>query len=1346
MSARSQWLGVCLLSMVALSLSTGGAYGQCTDVEINGSVLSGKAAVWYELSPLLFEPIVHKDPIFPAEPLTDTAGAMVMIQDMHTGDFVAYGAFTPGTNLWTACVPVGGTYIAMISAPGHNLTSRVYDTTQGTVFPQVVTDAYLPALNQDLATGAVDPANPEQPMGNLLVYAFEENAVNGAPDWPVDPGLPGVFMELYEPRTGNVVRSGYTQAGGPGAPTINTADGLVFSGAAVSGLLYLQDIPPGEYRLRATPGTTDADGLVWDQGWYHTYTMEGTQEWEILVYPGDPGTEAGAFLAWFGFAKKLGQLAPGAGGSSISGVVEDADVGWEAPIPGEPPEPGTPLDPMYRNQGVSTNGPVPDAFLILWRRIGDTFQVIATTDADPVTGAFSFNNVPAGQFNIFFVDIPLKHIFGEMQVTTDGVNPVVIPPISQEVPGLPLAIIARFGARVRGYVIDDVTGIPMNGATVNLRYKAGNVAYSTVTANDPVRGDGWYEFDFLPEIETMAFLDVEPPAGYRGRTVTDTYYPTAHVPPDPNCDPNIDPVCIFVPLPCNPDPNAPNYDPNCVVPGTAVPVDRNGMNRYVQYYTANYKSDLILEPIPAGVGHIQGLVFNDSLDMGTWLPDGIYDNVEEGIIEGVTIQLLDATGAIIPLLDPVTGQPVTDPITGLPVQDPTTLTATGAFTMNDVILNQGYIAPGISVPPDEWGGFFSGPMPGHYEFRDVTPGTYTLRITLPIGFQSPTEAVDPVTGLGLGYVDQQITVADSASNDVNFGVHTRVPQAGQLEGGIFDDQNLDLRWYSALAEEKQVLVGLGVTVRDYLGFQLDTLIQPSPVCYPGTSLAADAPPGYIPQPYGFICDRPELGSDVEIDRMVAPGLRLYWGNDPSLPPCSGADGSPMPGDPPCHNPNLFDLELPYTMGQGLAKYEADWSLPAAIPGAGNPPLPDCPAAIQITAMSATSTFTEDPKWTVSVTLTVADPIGPLPGANVSASWSTGAVSTAITNVNGNAILVLETIEDPAIVSVTATMTVTPGEGSGGVFNPGCGVFDCIEVNRPDIGGFILCGGPVPVCGDGILDPGEDSCNCPADAGPPGDADGDGVNDCLDICPGFDDTIDLDMDGVPDGCDLCPGDPLKDEPGFCGCGVADVDTDGDGTLDCNDLCPNDPNKIDPGNCGCGVPEADCGVCVPAGVVVASLSGNAIPMEKAKWRAEVTVNFEDATCGLPFTLTGGDSILYNFGGESKTAEANGGSFMIVGSETIDGVPMVTFAIDSVNIPGWDAANSQLSVVIGQPNPLVIVPEIRPTIRKVHGFDSLFSAEKGTGSCGMGAAASAGLLSFVGLIGMSCRRRRRRFMRRK
>nr|WP_321497135.1 PEF-CTERM sorting domain-containing protein [uncultured Methanolobus sp.] len=42
----------------------------------------------------------------------------------------------------------------------------------------------------------------------------------------------------------------------------------------------------------------------------------------------------------------------------------------------------------------------------------------------------------------------------------------------------------------------------------------------------------------------------------------------------------------------------------------------------------------------------------------------------------------------------------------------------------------------------------------------------------------------------------------------------------------------------------------------------------------------------------------------------------------------------------------------------------------------------------------------------------------------------------------------------------------------------------------------------------------------------GDEDEDGVCDCNDICPGYNDKIDTDRDGVPDGCDSCPEDPTN----------------------------------------------------------------------------------------------------------------------------------------------------------------------------------------------------------------------------
>jgi len=86
-------------------------------------------------------------------------------------------------------------------------------------------------------------------------------------------------------------------------------------------------------------------------------------------------------------------------------------------------------------------------------------------------------------------------------------------------------------------------------------------------------------------------------------------------------------------------------------------------------------------------------------------------------------------------------------------------------------------------------------------------------------------------------------------------------------------------------------------------------------------------------------------------------------------------------------------------------------------------------------------------------------------------------------------------------------------------------------------------------------------------------------------------IDTDSDGTLDCIDNCPSDPNKIGPGICGCGVADndsdsdgipdcnddcnnlIDSDGDGTSDCDDLCPNDPIKTQPGICGCSIADKD-----------------------------------------------------------------------------------------------------------------------------------------------------------------------------
>ena len=82
-----------------------------------------------------------------------------------------------------------------------------------------------------------------------------------------------------------------------------------------------------------------------------------------------------------------------------------------------------------------------------------------------------------------------------------------------------------------------------------------------------------------------------------------------------------------------------------------------------------------------------------------------------------------------------------------------------------------------------------------------------------------------------------------------------------------------------------------------------------------------------------------------------------------------------------------------------------------------------------------------------------------------------------------------------------------------------------------------------------------------------DSDLDGVDDDLDICPGFDDSIDSDSDSVPDGCDLCPLDAANDADGDGICGDLDVclgddasgDSDADGLCDDSDPCIGSSNS-------------------------------------------------------------------------------------------------------------------------------------------------------------------------------------------
>ncbi|MEZ4897454.1 MAG: thrombospondin type 3 repeat-containing protein [Saprospiraceae bacterium] len=90
-----------------------------------------------------------------------------------------------------------------------------------------------------------------------------------------------------------------------------------------------------------------------------------------------------------------------------------------------------------------------------------------------------------------------------------------------------------------------------------------------------------------------------------------------------------------------------------------------------------------------------------------------------------------------------------------------------------------------------------------------------------------------------------------------------------------------------------------------------------------------------------------------------------------------------------------------------------------------------------------------------------------------------------------------------------------------------------------------------------------------------DTDGDGIPDDIDNCVDVSnaDQADYDEDGIGDVCD--------DDDDNDGCIDSDdrnplsfsSDEDGDGVAADCDLCDNDPLKLDPGICGCGIPDID-----------------------------------------------------------------------------------------------------------------------------------------------------------------------------
>ena len=714
----------------------------------------------------------------------------IMVEDTH-GVFVAYGTVDAGTNTWSAAVPGPGEYVALFIADGHDVTSRQYNVPAGNV--SVTQDAYLP------------PA--PVPTSNLLVYTFKDHYVNSEDDYPMDYALKGVRLTVRDEK-GNIVAEGISGTQDPSVFPLN-------AGPDFAGLYYFMGLKPGSYEITADmSGTIQISDPTIGQlvdvpastEWLQISSLEGTNVEEVTLYPGDPGTFAGGYLTWFAFVDKPAALAPAPDAGSISGRLYDADGPWFAA------EPFTP--PASQADKVTPNLYMPDGLVVLYPNIQTIGVVkpIAVAEADPVTGEYTFENVPPGNYRLYSIDKTLDYIWQETQTT---VTP------GAAVAGVDIYL-PRWFARIHGTVTDISTGNPIADARITLRIKDGSIWKETTTD-----ANGKYMFPQNPEVEVLGVVSVEPPAGYRA--VMDSVN---------------------------------NYDLS---------------SKTIQWYSANYKADLQLEPIPVNEGVIRGFVRNDNVELGVdgvWHQDGLYDEAEEKTYANVTVELLDASGA-----------PVTD------VNGNAVVVKTGKFD-KPAIQAQGWILP-YSVPPDEFGGVFDGTVVGLYEFRGVLPGSYQVRVVTPNGFA-------PVDLNGTKAVE----VAGGGTVTAHLGIKTEVPQSGEIEGGIFDDVNLDPVPQSALFDEKAALPGAPLSAYDHLGYFLGVATMGNPLCYAGSPVCPCGAPGVTP---GCAVEKPEVGIHV------APGPHIFLGNDPAFP----NNG---------FNPAYEPLPWTYEFGQGKYKLEADWSL------------------------------------------------------------------------------------------------------------------------------------------------------------------------------------------------------------------------------------------------------------------------------------------------------------------------------------------------------------------------------------------------------------------------------------
>lgn len=285
----------------------------------------------------------------------------------------------------------------------------------------------------------VRPLGGDVPTATLRTRVFHDWApINNTEDFPREAGLAGFTIVVHD-AVGQVVTDAYgfpmcTEYDGnplgatPLGDPIPDTGGLCESDA--NGDAVIPNLVPNKYAIQAIP----PDGTDWVQ----TSTIEGKHEIDVWLEEGSTGftTEGGAVLPFpvFGFTRPcvFGDAADScpsndlAGTGSISGVLRTVSLANE--LVGN-------VTPGY----VVTNG------LVALNAIGASDDEVYMGEADPVSGAFTIPNVPAGHYQLVAWDLPQDYIIAFFTVDVGVGQAVDLGDLS----------LTRWFGRVRGFVYLD---------------------------------------------------------------------------------------------------------------------------------------------------------------------------------------------------------------------------------------------------------------------------------------------------------------------------------------------------------------------------------------------------------------------------------------------------------------------------------------------------------------------------------------------------------------------------------------------------------------------------------------------------------------------------------------------------------------------------------------------------------------------------------------------------------------------------------------------------------------------------------------------------------------------------